>query len=130
VFGLARRVDLDAVTPIAVDWADVGAVRAALAPFTFDQALLYCPTAPVRAVAAMRAAVTGRVVHLLTSAAVTPPSTIEDLPDDGSVHVVLGWTADRRWHTPDELSAAALDALRTGADAVLGKVRPWSDRPA
>lgn len=47
----------------------------------------------------------------------------------------LGWRAcrrdDSRWHTPDEIAAAALGALAAppGARRTLGTLRPWSDRP-
>ncbi len=34
-----------------------------------------------------------------------------------------------RWHTPAEISAAALAVLRDPAPARLGVLRPWADRP-
>ena len=44
--------------------------------------------------------------------------------------LVLGWRG-ARWHTPAEVSAAALAlALGAGHEATLGAVRPWAARPA
>ncbi|NED87837.1 hypothetical protein G3I76_48120, partial [Streptomyces sp. SID11233] len=53
----------------------------------------------------------------------------------GSRRLVLGWhsaSGVTRWHTPEDISAAALALLDAPApaDAVLGEVRPWSARPA
>ena len=129
VTGLARQVDLPGVTALETDWTDPAAVRDALAGRSFDAALLYCPTAAADSVAAMVGATTGRVVRLLTSAVAAPPFDLADLPPDRAVRLVLGWAPGPRWHTPEEVSRAALDVLRDGADTVLGAIRPWADRP-
>ncbi|MEU6441725.1 hypothetical protein [Streptomyces sp. NPDC047046] len=67
----------------------------------------------------------------------SPAWTPGELPPDtaGSRRLVLGWrsaSGTTRWHTPEEISAAALSLLDAPApaDAVLGEVRPWSARPA
>ncbi|WP_143167918.1 Rossmann-fold NAD(P)-binding domain-containing protein [Jatrophihabitans endophyticus] len=132
VHALARHVDLAGVVPVAVDWHDTAAVRVALEGRELDEALVYAPTAPAASVAALVAAVSGRVVRLLPSAALRPPATLADLAAPDAVRVVLGWArgaGGSRWHTPAEISAAALGALRDGHDTVLGAVRPWSHRP-
>ena len=78
------------------------------------------------------------MVCLLTSAAARP---VRDEPFDlasvevpeGCRRLVLGWAEDEgaaRWHSPEEISAAALDVLFTGHGRVLGVVRPWDRRPA
>lgn len=43
----------------------------------------------------------------------------------------LGWTADRGWHTPEQVSRAVAASLAAPAPdpVVLGRVRPWSGRP-
>lgn len=54
------------------------------------------------------------------------------LADDVRV-LRLGWTGDpgsARWHTPEEISAAALAlALDPASEEMLGRVRPWDERP-
>ncbi|MFJ4702027.1 hypothetical protein ACIP5N_28100 [Streptomyces sp. NPDC088768] len=116
----------------------------------FTGALVYTPALPApRAKDLLR----GTRVLILPSAWAAPdaartapeaagPSgasawTPDDLPAEtaGSRRLVLGWHATpgaSRWHTPAEISAAALALLDAPArtDAVLGEVRPWSARPA
>jgi hypothetical protein len=87
-----------------------------------------------------------RLVEVVTSSYADPDSATYDdrwaggeLRPAGHTRVVLGWaldenTADRsgpqsRWHSPDEVSAAAVEALTTGRDRVLGLVAPWETRP-
>ncbi|BEP14774.1 hypothetical protein acdb102_30850 [Acidothermaceae bacterium B102] len=127
------------VETIAVDYTDVAAVTATLAAQgTFDAALLYCPSASADVVTHFARAVRGPVVCLLTSAAAAP---VRDEAFDlasvavpqGCRRLVLGWAGDdgaTRWHTPEEISAAALDVLFTGHERVLGVVRPWDRRPS
>ncbi|MFC8226373.1 hypothetical protein [Streptomyces sp. NPDC057287] len=115
----------------------------------FTGALLYCPLATPSTVRALTAAVPPDrpVVLLLTSAHAAPDSGAADglpwsparlppaaRPTPGCRLLVLGWRTEpdgARWHTPEEISGAALrvlDAAPAG-DAVLGCVRPWSSRP-
>jgi hypothetical protein len=54
----------------------------------------------------------------------------------GVVALQLGWAAQgargSRWHTPEEVSAAAMGELAAPwapRTVVLGSVRPWSARP-
>ncbi|MFE2374697.1 hypothetical protein [Streptomyces sp. NPDC059398] len=63
--------------------------------------------------------------------ALLPP---EARPAEWVRPLVLGWRAEEggtRWHTPEEISAAALELLDAPAPAaaVLGRVRPWAGRP-
>ncbi|MFG3101398.1 hypothetical protein ACGFZL_12875 [Streptomyces sp. NPDC048182] len=138
---------------------DVGApgLEAALAsaardvPFT--GALLYCPFAGPPAVRTLvRAVPPGRpVVLVLTSAHAAPvgresatgPWHPAELPPEARPApdcrlLVLGWHEEgdgagtgARWHTPEEISTAALDLWDAGRarDAVLGTLRPWGARP-
>ena len=63
------------------------------------------------------------------SAAVDPALGDPYMPDDV---LQLGWfdeDAGPRWHTPTEVSAAALAVLDDGVGRTLGSVRPWDRRP-
>lgn len=144
---LADAVDVSrgAVVPLAVDYTDVAALRAALAGSLGDQsadaALIYAPGAGEQSLDALRRAASGPVVELVTSAAAQPTPGAEREPFDVAAltppvrspvqwwPVVLGWRADRTWHSPAQISAAALQALQARRDVVLGSVRPWADRP-
>lgn len=143
VFALARDVatiaGTDGVRPVAADLTDLEAMQAALRNTPrFSAALVYAPRAApgVRELIAQH--VDGRLVELLTSQWAAPEDT--DRPDaidpaaldSVGVPLLLGWTADTgvpRWHTPSEISAAALEVLVHGRPAVLGTVRPWHTRP-
>ncbi len=98
------------------------------------------------AVAVLRAAVPGPLVAVLPSAAAAPPSEIADVQPAlarrlaaagvpaGDLRVLLlGWTAPGagppRWHSPAEVSGAALECLDDPSTQVLGVLRPWADRP-
>ncbi|MFF6888487.1 hypothetical protein ACFY9F_35485 [Streptomyces sp. NPDC012421] len=140
------------VRPFVRDYEDPG-LGAALAEASrarpFTGALLYCPLASPLTVQALVDAVPRNrpVVLLLTSAHAAPTAETEEgpawsparLPRDsrpspGCRLLVLGWARGAgaaRWHTADEISAAALAVLDAAAprDAVLGEVRPWAARP-
>lgn len=130
---LAEQCD-GAVQPVAVDYADVERLRSAL-PGQFDAALVYAPQASAAVSALLRSAVSGPLIELVTSAAAEPaadePFDFAALAGDARDRwtVLLGWRADRTWHSPAEISAAALRALDERRNVVLGLVRPWSDRP-
>jgi hypothetical protein len=132
-----------AVRAIAVDYLDVTALRAALAehlPAGAQGALLYCPGAPLEAVQLL-AATADRPVVLSTSAAADPALVGDAVPDparlpgpSGAVRLLLGWAqgpdGTSCWHTPEEISAAALTSLGDGRSQTLGVVRPWTQRPS
>jgi len=101
---------------------------------------------PDRALAVLRAAVPGPLVAVLPSAAAAPPTVIADVQPAlaarlavagvpaGELRVLLlGWAAPTagptRWHSPAEVSRAALECLDDPSTRVLGVVRPWADRP-
>lgn len=149
-----------AVVPVAVDYTDVTALRAALQAALgaalpdsvggIDAALIYAPAAGAETLAVLRRAVAGQTVELLTSAAAEPAHAVDPerrvaadaepfdlaalaqpVPSPGEWwRLVLGWRPDRTWHSPAEISGAALRALQEQRNAVLGRVRPWSDRPS
>ncbi|MFF7331854.1 hypothetical protein [Streptomyces sp. NPDC008150] len=145
------------VRPLAADvtTADLGArLRRAAGPDGFSGAVVYAPTAPARTVVDVLRPLLprGPLVLLLTSEWAAPAPhgharpagptawTPDLLPPALRARpacrpLVLGWrrrTDGARWHTPEEISAAALELLDTdaGTSAVLGTVRPWADRPA
>ncbi|GJF34600.1 hypothetical protein KNE206_73000 [Kitasatospora sp. NE20-6] len=140
---LARECG-DAVRPLAADVRDPGlpdaldTVADALGPFT--GALLYCPAAPAGAVSGMlgRVGGGGPAVLLLTSAWAAPEAG--EMPFPEARRLLLGWAdgpGGPRWHTPAEISTGALRLFDTGraglgapGAAVLGSVRPWTERPA
>ncbi|MFF2486049.1 hypothetical protein ACFVSU_06595 [Microbacterium sp. NPDC058062] len=113
---------------IAVDARDAGALSNALEAADWDDAVAYGPAVSDASLRFVRAATTGRCVLVRTSSAADPALGILIVPRDT---LQLGWTAESepRWHTPDEVSAAALDVLADGEPRTLGTVRPWSDRP-
>ncbi|MGC5395231.1 hypothetical protein ACPXCP_05695 [Streptomyces sp. DT20] len=112
-------------------------------------ALVYAPSGTPAAIEALTRdlVVRGPVVLLLTSEWAAPesfagqaaPWTPDSLPASSCPardcrRLVLGWNRDAggaRWHTPQEISAAALDLLGAPAeqDSVLGTFRPWEERP-
>uniref|UniRef100_A0AAU2VKA4 Uncharacterized protein n=1 Tax=Streptomyces sp. NBC_00008 TaxID=2903610 RepID=A0AAU2VKA4_9ACTN len=115
-------------------------------------AVVYAPSGTPAAIEALTRdlVVSGPVVLLLTSEWAAPeafagqagqpaPWTPDSLPASSCPardrrRLVLGWHRDAggaRWHTPQEISAAALDLLDAPAeqDSVLGTVRPWEERP-
>ncbi|HEY7815127.1 MAG TPA: hypothetical protein VIC62_17910 [Nakamurella sp.] len=122
------------------DGHESGTLRAELAAApTCDAAIAYQPAVgDLDSLAIVRGAVAGPIVLLRTSSAADTGDE-EFGPADlgptlqGVVNVVLGWHRDggrTRWHTPEEISASALQALHGRTDRILGAVRPWSDRPA
>lgn len=120
------RHEADSV--IAVDAGDTIALATALDGRRWDDALVYGPAVSDAALDWIRRATPGRCVLVRTSAA----SGLEDVPSVVPRDTLqLGWTADSppRWHTPAEVSEAALDVLASGDPRTLGLVRPWSARP-
>lgn len=122
----------EAVTTVPVDFQDLSALERAL-PAHYGGALLYCPTAQPAALE-LFAARAGRVVHVLTSSAADPDRIgtaviVASIPAVG-VRVLLDWRADLTWHSPVEISAATVAAWDDDQDRILGRLRPWKDRPA
>ncbi|WP_367048401.1 hypothetical protein [Streptomyces sp. Je 1-332] len=143
------------VTPLAADVTTdaFGAeLRRAAEQAPLTGALVYASAMPPGTLAELvRPVVAGPVVLLVTSEWAAPSHTNTDseawLPNvlsaaasSGAVSrlLVLGWHGHgrghghtARWHTPQEISAAALALLDAPADqdAVLGRVRPWASRP-
>jgi hypothetical protein len=138
------------VSTAAVDTRRPQVLARALASGRWAAAVAYGPAMSDDGWADLSAAVEGPVVHLLTSGVAAPesadrggghsaaggatfdPNRLGPLPPH-SVRLVLGWTTDGRWHTPSEVSAAAVATLANGsigATSVLGQLRPWSARPA
>lgn len=56
------------------------------------------------------------------------------LPGVAYHRIVLGWTGsatDPRWLTDGEIAEGVLQAMVSGApEAIVGRVRPWSERPS
>jgi NAD(P)-dependent dehydrogenase (short-subunit alcohol dehydrogenase family) len=117
------------VVPVVVDCLRPDAVAVALATTGRrpTSGLCYCPAADAAGRRGLAALVDGPLLQLLPSAWAEPGAAV---PDVGGPVLQLGWTDDPpRWHSADEVSAAALDVLASGMDGVLGRVRPWTDRP-
>lgn len=115
------------VDALHVDGRSTDALRAALGDRRWMQAIVYLPAVSEESQAVIADAVDGRVVQVRTSAAADPARGELRLDDDV---LQLGWTPPPvRWHTPAEVSDAALRVLETGVGEVLGVVRPWTDRP-
>jgi NAD(P)-dependent dehydrogenase (short-subunit alcohol dehydrogenase family) len=136
VVAMARRAgplrslaaEADDVSTMSVDYTDLPALESALHGVRTDTAIVYAPAADEATIDQLQEHVAGRFVRLLTSAWAAPGCEPPRRRPD-RVHLVLGWRRDGQWHTPGEVSAASLDVLRTGRDATLGVVRPWSDWP-
>ncbi|MGY0021553.1 hypothetical protein ACVHNB_21655 [Streptomyces sp. YJ-C3] len=139
------------VIPLAADATAHGfgsVLRSAAERAPLTGAVVYAPAVPPGTLAELvGSVVAGPVVVLATSECAAPAEsgtdagewTPNDLPaaarsGTASRLLVLGWHAGgaaTRWHTPREISAAALALLDapTDRDTVLGTVRPWSSRP-
>ena len=125
VVAVSRR---GADSSIAVDARDAGALATALADESWDDAVVYDPAVTEASLAFLRASTPGRCVHVRTSGAADPTHGALVVCRDT---LQLGWTREKphRWHTPDEVSATALEVLADGVPRTLGVVRPWSGRP-
>jgi hypothetical protein len=134
VYGIAG--DYDRPGALALALASAVAARGA-----FDLALVYTPGPAPLARAALAAHAPAVIVDILTSGHGAPGVGESDRRRtaaggrERSVRLLLGWVADAhvtRWHTPEEVSAAALSASHAadGSELVLGVLRPWRDRPA
>ncbi len=131
VTGVARDASTlpAGVAGLAADATDAFALASALGDDTWDRAIVYCPTTSAQSLSVLHSAVTGSVVRVRTSDAAAPGSPDPLVEPDV---LLLGWESTAqgsRWHTPAEVSAAALDVFETGQSRMLGVVTPWSDRP-
>lgn len=135
VTGIGRgRPMPSGVEAIAVDARDAEALRRALGARRWGCAVVYAPAVTDASLPVLRAAVDGPVVLVRTSAEATPPPEEPEAPapEPGPWTLQLGWATGAggaRWHSPEEISEAALAVLRDGAGRTLGAVRPWADRP-
>lgn len=130
VTGISRsRPVPSGVVPLRLDAHDFRELDHALAEARWDVALVYEPAVTAETLHRIVSAVDGRTVLVRTSAA-ADPARGEPAPVRNTL--LLGWTRSAsgiRWHTPQEVSDAALDVLDDGSFRVLGAVRPWADRP-
>lgn len=125
-----RRQSPTGVDGLLVDAHDLTALDAVLGTARWSAAIVYAPAVTDHALPRIAEAVDGRVVLVRTSAAADPAHGNEPVlaPDV----LLLGWVDDgasTRWHTPREVSDAALEVLADGAPRILGTVRPWERRP-
>lgn len=116
---------------LRADARDADALDAALGAGSWEEAVVYSPTVTDATLDIIRSRVSGRCVVVRTSAAVAPEHGDAAVPPDT---LQLGWVAPvagrpSRWHTPEEVSRAALEILGDGHSWVLGAIRPWCDRP-
>lgn len=124
-----RRLAVDATDP-----AEMARLRAQLGPAY--RAIGYAPALTPQSWAILGAAATAQML-VVTSSWAVPDASVEQrrwkLQAACSL-LQLGWTGSRaaaRWHTPDEIADAAFRLLHgeSGTRMVLGRLRPWSERP-
>ncbi|BDZ54450.1 Rossmann-fold NAD(P)-binding domain-containing protein [Agromyces marinus] len=120
----------DGVESILVNASDPVALGSALAGRSWSAAVVYAPAVTRDTLAIIAAASSRRAVVVRTSDAVDPAHGAVDVPADT---LQLGWAVEpdgrRRWHSAEEISAAALEVLSDGVGRVLGAIRPWEERP-
>ena len=131
VTGIARtRPAPDGAHTILLDATSVAAVTEAIGKARWDRAVVYAPAVSPESLPTLTRAVGGRVVLIRTSSAA---DLVHREPAIRPDVLQLGWTTGpddgTRWHTPEEVSAAALEVLRDGRGRVLGRIRPWEERP-
>jgi hypothetical protein len=123
--------------PLASDTTTAAGAAAVAANGPYEAAVMYRPAVAAETLTVLLAAVSGRAVIVLPRSAADPETghdpahlggALRPRPADGLL--VLGWRTDPpRWHSPEEVSRAAAQVLACGEDAVLGALRPWSERP-
>ena len=131
VTGVGRtRPVPEGVETLHLDARSAPALAYAIADRHFDRALVYAPAVTADSLSALAGAVSGRTVLIRTSASADPARGELVLPEDT---LQLGWTDTEsggvRWHSPEQVSDAALAVLSDGRARVLGRVRPWGDKP-
>ncbi|MER5649504.1 hypothetical protein [Streptosporangium sp. NPDC002524] len=131
---------------VVADVTEVAALAAALDLAIGERgplglALAYQPFAPAGAWAALAARVGGPLVALLTSGHAAPrdapaPPLPEGVVEGAEVrHLLLGWRPPgaglpAHWHTPEEISAAALEAAGTAFPAATAATAEDAGGPA
>lgn len=141
----ASRRGIEAVPADLSDRTELPRILERYLPDGVDLALLYSPAGDAEVGQLLAAVVRRRVVRLVTSSAADPAGGAaprEAADDDRQAVLLLGWTdaatgpisskrslGGTRWHTPQEISAAALAVLDGAPAGTLGRVRPWSERP-
>jgi hypothetical protein len=123
VTGLALSADgvPEGVPALVGDASD----PATFAGRSWDGAIVYLPAVGDASMRALADAVAGPIVRVAVTAAADPARGDFELRE---WTLQLGWD-DGRWHTPAEVSEAALAVLSDGRGRLLGVVRPWSERP-
>lgn len=151
VIGVARSADQLAAmaaelgrkfVPVRWDTTGPGLIAALgkdLVHTDFGAAVAYGPAVGEESMKGLRAVTAGPVVQLLTSDVARPLPGEEAggwpldrlSPAPGLRRLVLGWSRAGRWHSPAEVSTAALDLMQApqDEDRLLGVVRPWKERP-
>ncbi len=133
------------IVGIRADYFDIPAFEAAIREVAgryglFKDCMFYFADAPQVALDAAAVGVRGQFIVVLTSRFAGPdrPNGRPGYPVPRDVephrvsYLVLGWHAgptSNRWHTPWEVSDAAVRVLDEGRDAVLGVLQPWDQRP-
>lgn len=133
VIGIARENPVEAADAsiLTVDARDADALAGSLEGSRWDDGIVYAPAVGDSSLAYLRDATPGRVVVVFTSGHADPARGSLVVARDT---VQLGWRAQAGpgedvWHSPEEVSAAALQVLADGEPRTVGVVRPWSDRP-
>ncbi|PDQ35989.1 MAG: hypothetical protein B5766_02255 [Candidatus Lumbricidophila eiseniae] len=125
-----RRPVPTGVEHVLVDARSVSAFSSAINERCWNRAVVYAPAVSSGVLKRLDSAVEGVIVLVRTTAAVTDTVGRLELPP-GTLQ--LGWTdapdGKTRWHTPEEISQAALEVLNNGRATVLGRITPWADRP-
>lgn len=129
VTGITRsRAAPPGAASLTVDARDAASVHRATAGRMWDAALVYAPAVSPESLEAIRAAVRGRAVLVRTSREAV--ARVDEVPADT---LQLGWhdepDGSTRWHSPDEVSTAALAVLDDGVGRMLGTLTPPERRP-
>lgn len=118
------------VHPLVVDAKNLPALTYAVNGHSWSTAIVYMPAVEEGTLALLRSIVTGHLVEVRVAADADPVHGAFEVPSDT---LQLGWheapPGAARWHTPDEVSAAALEVLSDSRGRILGAVRPWEHRP-
>ncbi len=155
VVGVARSGDLLATVgqdlptaagqwvPLAHDAADRSFPRALRTlldarRLRLGAAIVYAPASSPDVMLELTSSWDIPVVEVLTSATGAPRDgqdwSLSDLAPVGAKRrrLVLGWqvtATGSAWHSPEQISRAALNALWRPGDHLLGVLAPWSKRP-
>lgn len=131
VTGIARTAAADGPADLLlVEARSASLLAAALAGHRWAAGIAYGPAVTPASIEVLRGAVDGRLVLVRVSAFADPALGGFPVPPDV---LQLGWRdlpgGGTRWHSAEEVSAAALEMLGDGLGRVLGSVRPWERRP-